>query len=66
MPVLENPSQAGELHWTGVKVHGWLKEQLGLEVGYSTTVRYLHELGYNLRCLDPGQNARMKNNEELS
>jgi hypothetical protein len=39
VPVLENPSQAGELHWTGVKVHGWLKEQLGLEVGYSTTVR---------------------------
>jgi transposase len=53
VPVLENPSQAGELHWTGVKVHGWLKEQLGLEVGYSTTVRYLHELGYNLRVPRP-------------
>ena len=53
VPVLENPSQAGELHWTGVKIHGWLKEQLGLEVGYSTTVRYLHELGYNLRVPRP-------------
>ena len=53
VPVLENPSQAGELHWTGVKVHGWLKEQLGLEVGYSTTVRYLHELRYNLRVPRP-------------
>ena len=53
MPVLENPSQAGELHWTGVKVHGWLKEQLGLEVGYSTTVHFLHELGYNLRVPRP-------------
>jgi hypothetical protein len=21
--VLEDPSQAGEPHWTGVKVHGW-------------------------------------------
>ena len=26
VPVLENPREAGELHWTGVKVHGWLKE----------------------------------------
>ena len=26
---------------------------LGLEVGYSTTVRYLHELGYNLRVPRP-------------
>ena len=66
VPVLKNPSQAGELHWTGVKVHGWLKEKLGLEVGYSTTVRYLHELRYNLRGLAPGENARMKKNEMLS
>ena len=53
VPVLEDPRQAGELHWTGVKLHGYLKEQLGLEVGYSTTVRYLHELGYNLRVPRP-------------
>lgn len=53
VPVLENPAQAGELHWTGVKLHGWLKESLGLELGYSTTVRYLHELGYNLRVPRP-------------
>jgi len=30
-------------------------------VGYSTTVRYLHELGYNLRVPRPCQNAQ---NEE--
>ncbi len=53
IPVLEDPSRAGELHWTGVKLHGWLKEQLALELGYSTTVRYLHELGYNLRVPRP-------------
>ena len=53
VPVLENPGQAGEVHWTGVKVHGWLKEQLELEVGYSTTVRYLHDLGCNLRVPRP-------------
>ena len=64
MPVLENPRQAGELHWTGVKIHGFLKEQLGLEVGYSTTVRYLHELGYNLRVPRPWperQNEEQRN-----
>ena len=64
VPVLENPRQAGELHWTGVTVHGWLKEQLGLEVGYSTTVRYLHELGYNLRVPRPWperQNEEQRN-----
>jgi transposase len=49
VPVLEDPSQAGQLHWTGVKVHGWLKEQLCLELGYRTVIRYLHELDYNLR-----------------
>ena len=64
VPVLENPRQAGELHWTGVKLHGYLKEQLGLEVGYSTTVRYLHELGYNLRVPRPWperQNEEQRN-----
>jgi transposase len=49
VPVLENPAQAAQEHWTGVKIHGWLKEQLALELGYRTTIRYLHELDYNLR-----------------
>src|SRR5690349_6506818 len=49
VPVLEDPSKAGEQHWTGVKIHGWLKEQLAMELGYRTTIRYLHELDYNLR-----------------
>ena len=53
VPVLENPAEAGQLHWSGVKLHGWLKEQLGTEIGYSTTLRYLHELGYNLRVPRP-------------
>lgn len=53
VPVLENPAQAGQLHWTGVKLHGWLREHLGTELGYSTTLRYLHELGYNLRVPRP-------------
>lgn len=53
VPVLEDPSQAGELHWTGVKIHGWLQEQLCIELGYRTVIRYLHELDYNLRVPQP-------------
>ena len=49
VPVLEDPAQAAQEHWTGVKIHGWLQQQLALELGYRTTIRYLHELDYNLR-----------------
>jgi transposase len=49
VPVLEEPGKAGQRHWTGVKLHGWLKEQLCLELGYRTLIRYLHQLDYNLR-----------------
>ncbi len=53
LPVLENPAQAGQAHWTGVKLHGYLKEQLALELGYRTTVRWLHELNFHLRVPQP-------------
>lgn len=53
VPVLEEPALAGQLHWTGVKLHGWLKEQLCLELGYRTVIRYLHQLDYNLRVPQP-------------
>lgn len=49
VPVLEDPKLAEQVHWTGVKLHGWLKETLQVELGYSTLIRYLHELDYNLR-----------------
>jgi transposase len=53
VPVLENPAQAGQVHWTGVKIHGYLKEQLAIELGYSTAVRWLHELNFHLRVPQP-------------
>lgn len=53
VPVLENPAQAGQVHWTGVKLHGYLKEQLQIELGYSTIVRWLHELNFHLRVPQP-------------
>jgi transposase len=53
VPVLESPAQAGQVHWTGVKLHGYLTEQLQIELGYSTTVRWLHELNFHLRVPQP-------------
>jgi len=61
VPVLENPALAGVVHWTGVKLHGYLKEQLCVDLGYRTAVRWLHELDYHLRFPRPWperQNAR--------
>lgn len=53
VPVLENPTQAGQVHWTGVKVHGFLKDQLAIEFGYRTTIRWLHDLNFHLRVPRP-------------
>src|SRR5262245_25511652 len=53
VPVLENPAQAGQVHWTGVKLHGYLKEQLQMELGYSTALRWLHQLDFHLRVPQP-------------
>jgi len=49
LPVLENTTQADQVHWTGVKLHGYLKAQLQIKLGYSTTLRWLHELNFHLR-----------------
>jgi len=53
VPVLENPTAAGQVHWTGVKLHGYLQEQLALELGYRTALRWLHELNFHLRVPQP-------------
>ena len=53
VPVLENPAQAGQVHWTGVKLHGYIQEHLQIELGYSTTIRWLHELNFHLRVPQP-------------
>jgi transposase len=47
--LIENPSKAKETHWTAVKLHGYLKEKLKVNIGYSTLVKNLHEENYNLR-----------------
>lgn len=62
VPVLENPLQAGELHWTGVKIHGYLKEQLGLESVLAPRCATCMSWATICGCRVPGQSARMKKN----
>jgi transposase len=70
VPVLENPASAGQVHWTGVKLHGYLKEKLCVDLGYRTAIRWLHELDFHLRLPRPWperQNEEQRNQfrEEL-
>lgn len=51
--VLESPERAGVTHWTGVKLHGYLREELQVEVGYRTLIRFLHERDYRLKVPQP-------------
>jgi len=37
------------MHWTALKIHGYLKEQPAIDLGYHTAVRWLHELDFHLR-----------------
>jgi transposase len=51
--LIEDPSLAGQEHWTAVKFHGYLREELGHEVGYSTVLRWLHENEFRLKVPQP-------------
>jgi len=51
--VLENPEQADQVHWTGVKLHGYLRDELNLSVAYSTVMRFLHDQGFKLKVPQP-------------
>jgi len=49
LKLVDHPQDAQETHWTGRNLHGYLKEELKMEVGYTTLLRYLHEENYALR-----------------
>lgn len=51
--LIEHPEQAGEVHWTGKKFHGYLRRELKVEVGYSTVMRWLHEQNFRLKVPQP-------------
>ena len=53
IPVLKDPSMAGRVHWTGITLHGYLKEKLSIDLGYRTAIRWLHEMNVNLRVPRP-------------
>jgi transposase len=46
LPFIDDPSLAGETHWTVVKLCGWLREEKAIDLSYRTLVRYLHEREY--------------------
>ena len=46
IPILNEPSKAGQHHWTAVKLHGYISTEFGVEVSYPTFVRYLRKEGY--------------------
>ncbi len=49
IPLLENPNKVKETHWTGIKLHSYLKEKIKLGASYSTLIRELHLLDYSLK-----------------
>jgi transposase len=51
--VLKEPEKADVVHWTGVKIHGWLRDELDVEIGYSTVIRFLHEQGFTWTVPQP-------------
>ncbi len=53
LPVVDDPSLAGQLHWTGVKLCGWLRDTKGFEISYRTLIRYLHQQDYARRIPRP-------------
>jgi len=53
LPVVRDPTQADECHWTGVKLHGWLERTLQVQLSYSTLLRYLHEEDFRLKVPRP-------------
>ena len=60
--VLQNPAEAGQVHWTGVKMHGYLKDKLVMQLGYRTAIRWLHELNFHCVFHVPGLNDRTRKN----
>jgi transposase len=46
VPYVLDPAKAGQTHWTATKLCGWLREEQGLDLSYSTLVRYLHEKNF--------------------
>jgi transposase len=53
LPVVDDLTLAGQLHWTAVKLCGWLRQEKPFDISYRTLVRYLHEHNYARRIPRP-------------
>jgi transposase len=62
LPILLDPQQVGETHWTGEKFHGYLREQKEISVGYSTLLRYFEE--HDVKLLFPRRWPERQNQEK--
>jgi len=51
--LIENPEKAGQTHWTAKKFHGYIRDDLEKEIGYSTVVRWLHNNDFRLKVPQP-------------
>jgi len=47
--LIQEPALAEQTHWTGVKFHGYLRQELQHEVGYRTVIRWLHDNNFRLK-----------------
>ena len=51
--LLRDPRKAGQSHWTIRKLHGYVKRELGIELGYSTLTRFFRQQGFRLKVPRP-------------
>jgi transposase len=51
--LIEQPELADQLHWTAVKFHGYLRQELQHEIGYPTVVRWLYDHNFLLKVPQP-------------
>jgi transposase len=47
--MLRHPELSQETHWTMRKLHGYLRDHLSLELGYSTLTRFFRQQGFRLK-----------------
>jgi len=71
LDLVDNPNKAGQTHWTAVKLHGFIKEQESIKLGYSTLARWLHKQRYVLKVprpwpVDQDEEARKQFLEQLN
>ena len=53
LDLLEHPERVDVTHWTGRKFHGHLREELGIEVGYSTLMFWIADHDFRLKVPQP-------------